>query len=59
MLKPLPTTRYEIKHVTESKVPRDYHVILGEDWHHYSVPFTLIGKRYLSIALRIGFATEI
>jgi len=45
LLKPLPATRYEIKHVTESKVQRNYHVILGEDRHQYSVPFTLIGKR--------------
>ena len=45
VLKSLPATRYEIKHVTESKVPPDYHVILGEDRHHYSVPFTLIGKK--------------
>lgn len=56
-LKPLPTTRYEIKYVTESKVPRDYHVILGEDWHHYSVPFTLIGKRlkiiYTSLVVEV------
>ncbi len=44
LLKPLPATRYEIKHVTESKVQRNYHVILGEDRHQYSVPFTLIGK---------------
>jgi transposase len=57
LLKPLPSTRYEIKHVTESKVPRDYHVILGEDKHHYSVPFTLIGKHlkivYTSLMVEI------
>ncbi len=45
LLKSLPATRYEIKHITESKVQRNYHVILGEDRHQYSVPFTLIGKR--------------
>jgi transposase len=45
LLKSLPATRYEIKHVTQSKVQRNYHVILGEDRHQYSVPFTLIGKR--------------
>ncbi len=57
LLKPLPFTRYEIKHVTKSKVGRDYHVILGEDWHHYSVPFTLIGKQlkiiYTSISVEV------
>ncbi len=56
-LKPLPATRYEIKHVTHSKVQRNYHVILGEDRHQYSVPFTLIGKRlkliYTSLTVEI------
>ncbi len=28
LLKSLPATRYEIKHITESKVQRNYHVIL-------------------------------
>lgn len=45
LLKPLPSTAYEIKHTTESKVGKDYHVIIGEDMHHYSVPYTLIGKK--------------
>ncbi|CAN5371056.1 IS21-like element ISFK1 family transposase [soil metagenome] len=44
-LKELPAERYEIKHVTYSKVQRNYHVILGEDRHQYSVPYSLIGKR--------------
>jgi transposase len=56
-LKPLPATRYEIKHVTYSKVQRNYHVILGEDGHQYSVPFTLIGQRlkliYTSLTIEI------
>ena len=54
LLKPLPLTRYEIKHVTESKVQRNYHVILGEDRHQYSVPHALIGKR-----LKIIYTAEI
>lgn len=45
LLKPLPSSRFEIKHVTEGKVQRNYHVIVGEDGHQYSVPYTLIGKR--------------
>ncbi len=44
-LKPLPSSRYQIRHVTQSKVQRNYHVILGEDRHQYSVPYTLVGKR--------------
>ena len=45
LLKQLPVTPFEIKRVTYGKVQRNYHLILGEDYHHYSVPFTLIGKR--------------
>jgi len=44
-LKELPPSAYQIRHVTESKVQRNYHVIVGEDRHQYSVPYTLIGKR--------------
>ncbi|HYV91136.1 MAG TPA: IS21 family transposase [Chitinophagales bacterium] len=45
VLKELPVERYEIRHITYGKVQRNYHVIVGEDYHQYSVPFTLIGKR--------------
>lgn len=45
LLKPLPSSEYEIKHTTDSKVQRNYHVIVGEDRHQYSVPYTLIGKK--------------
>lgn len=45
ILKDLPATCYEIKHVTYSKVQRNYHVILGADRHQYSVPYELIGKQ--------------
>jgi hypothetical protein len=37
LLKVLPAAGYEIKHVTEGKVQRNYHVILGEDRHQYSI----------------------
>jgi hypothetical protein len=43
-----------MKYATESKVQRNYHVILGEDRHLYSVPHTLIGKK-----LRIVYDTDI
>ena len=43
-LKPLPDQLYEIRRTTQGKVQKNYHVILGEDWHQYSVPYTLIGK---------------
>lgn len=45
LLRPLPAAPFEIKHTTQSKVQRNYHVILGEDRHQYSVPYTLIGRR--------------
>jgi hypothetical protein len=44
LLKVLPQERYVIKHTTQAKVQRNYHVILGEDFHQYSVPYILIGK---------------
>jgi transposase len=45
LLKTLPSSVYEIKNTTESKVGKNYHVIVGEDRHSYSVPYKLIGKR--------------
>jgi transposase len=44
LLKPLPESKYVIKHTAMAKVQKNYHVILGEDFHQYSVPYTLIGK---------------
>jgi transposase len=44
LLKPLPENRYVIKHTAMAKVQKNYHLILGEDFHQYSVPYTLIGE---------------
>jgi len=44
-LKPLPSLPFEIKYSVDAKVQKNYHVTLGQDWHHYSVPFRYIGKR--------------
>lgn len=44
LLKELPSTIYQIKNVTQGKVQRNYHVIVGQDRHQYSVPHHLIGK---------------
>jgi transposase len=41
----LPAEPFTIKHVTHAKVQKNYHVILGEDWHQYSVPHEYIGKQ--------------
>lgn len=43
-LRALPAQPYQIQHVVLAKAQRNYHVILGEDRHQYSVPFALIGK---------------
>lgn len=45
LLSPLPAERFEVKYSTTAKVNKDYHVTLGEDRHHYSVPFKYIGKQ--------------
>jgi transposase len=49
LLQALPATPYEIKHVAKVKVQRNYHIILGEDWHFYSVPSDYIGKQVTAI----------
>ena len=43
-LKSLPASDFIIRHETEAKVQRNYHVILGEDMHQYSVPYIYVGK---------------
>ncbi len=45
LLKPLPSKPHEHRHITWGKVQKDYHVVLGEDWHLYSVPYRLVGKQ--------------
>ncbi len=37
-----------------TKVQKNYHVTLGQDWHHYSVPYRYIGKE-----VRIIYDTEV
>lgn len=43
-LKPLPSSDFVLKNETRAKVQRNYHVILGEDMHQYSVPYLYVGK---------------
>lgn len=45
LMKPLPSQPYVLKRSTWSKVGKNYHVIIGEDRHSYSVPCHYIGKR--------------
>ena len=45
LLQPLPAALFELKHQVMAKVQRNYHITLGENYHHYSVPYQHIGKR--------------
>ncbi len=44
LLQDLPVEPFIIRHVAKAKVQKNYHITLGENWHHYSVPFSFIGK---------------
>lgn len=44
LLRPLPASPYHLRHYTRGKVHANYHVVVGEDWHYYSVPWNYIGK---------------
>ena len=44
LLLPLPARPFVPKTKVMAKVQRNYHVTLGEDWHHYSVPHAYLGK---------------
>ena len=48
-LQALPAEAYLMKHSASYKVQKNYHIILGEDWHQYSVPFSYIGKQVETI----------
>ena len=45
LLHALPDEPFILKHTAMAKVQKNYHVILGEDWHQYSVPDQYIGKQ--------------
>ncbi|WP_187270292.1 IS21 family transposase [Pontibacter qinzhouensis] len=44
LLGPLPAEPFVLRHTAQAKVQKNYHVILGEDWHQYSVPYQYIGQ---------------
>ena len=44
-LKPLPAEPFIVKHTTVGKVQMNYHVVLGEDNHRYSVHYRYIGQK--------------
>jgi transposase len=53
LLQALPVSSYTIKHYTKAKVQKHFHVLIGEDWHFYSVPYRYIGKE-----VRIAYSTS-
>lgn len=53
LLQPLPESAYHIRHYTKAKVQKHYHVLVGEDWHFYSVPYRYIGKE-----VRISYCAD-
>lgn len=53
LLQPLPESVYGIRHYTKAKVQKHYHVLVGEDWHFYSVPYRYIGKE-----VRIAYCAD-
>jgi transposase len=52
-LQALPDSAYHIQHYTKAKVQKHYHVLVGEDWHFYSVPYRYIGKE-----VRVVYCTD-
>ncbi len=49
LLQPLPAEPFVIKHRVLAKVQKNYHITLGENYHHYSVPYHYIGKQVSAI----------
>jgi transposase len=48
-LKPLSMSRLEIKQRVMAKVQKNYHVLQGEDYHFYSVPYNHVGKQVMIV----------
>lgn len=44
LLQNLPEHPYQFNHLTRAKVQKNYHVVMGEDWHFYSAPYQYVGK---------------
>jgi transposase len=45
LLRPLPLQPFVAKNKVIAKVQRNYHITLGQDGHHYSIPYQYIGKQ--------------
>ncbi|MFI5142154.1 MAG: IS21 family transposase, partial [Bacteroidia bacterium] len=44
-LSPLPSSRFLMMKTTQIKVRLNYHILLGEDNHYYSVPYKYVGEK--------------
>ncbi len=53
MLRPLPQTPYSLKNSTRAKVKKNYHVVLVEDMHNYSVPHQYVGQQTSIVIVEI------
>ncbi|MFM8454489.1 MAG: Mu transposase domain-containing protein [Gammaproteobacteria bacterium] len=51
-LKPLPADVFQIKHYKTYTVSQNNFILLGEDYHYYSVPFNYIGQKVSVIYTR-------
>ena len=49
LLQPLPPEAFVIRHQVMAKVQKNYHITLGENYHHYSVPYQFIGKQVSAV----------
>jgi hypothetical protein len=49
LLQPLPAHHFTLKHQVLAKVQKNYHITLGENYHHYSVPYQYIGKQVSAV----------
>src|SRR5664279_5553052 len=49
LLQSLPAEEFVIRHRVLAKVQKNYHITLGEDYHHYSVPYQFIGKQVSAV----------
>jgi len=49
LLQPLPAEPFVLKHRVLAKVQKNYHITLGENYHHYSVPYQYIGKQVTAV----------
>ena len=49
LLQALPVEAFVLKHQIMAKVQKNYHITLGENYHHYSVPYQFIGKQVSAV----------